>query len=186
MTKKTTITTTDIVDTWADEILSHYPTEFMDPDEMMENQATGEENMRYQADEKYTIGGVVAQLGWSLTSKRKYRDTLEQRRIQAEEDFGKDDTRTYAAQEAETKAIEKMAWYETQFMLYREMFERLTSVTWGEGRAAPADDPYYLKWFADYKDRMSDRKVLSSKVNTSGTSRLVKAAAEYIDKQAAE
>jgi len=179
MAKKTKTTSLDqfIVDDWADQILALYPSAFMDPDEMMINQASGEENLRYQADEKYTIGGVVAQLGWSLTSKRKYRDTLEQRRIQAEEDFGKDDTRTYAAQEAETKAVEKMAWYESQFLLYREMFERLTSVTWGEGRAAPANDPYHLKWFSDYKDRMSDRKVLSDRSTSSGTSRLVKAQA---------
>lgn len=176
MAKKTQTPSLDqfIVDSWADEILSLYPSEHMDPDDMQINQATGEENMRYQADEKYTIGGVVAQFGWSLTSKRKYRDTLQERRMKAEEEFGKEDTRTYAAQLAETKAEEKMAWYEAQFLLYREMFQRLTGVHWGESQAAPANDPYHLKWWADYKDRMADRKVLSSSSTSAGASRLKK------------
>ena len=65
--------------------------------------------------------------------------------MKAEDEFGKEDTRTYAAQLAETKAEEKMQWYEAQFLLYREMFERLTGVHWGESQAAPSNDPYHLK-----------------------------------------
>ena len=183
---KTTPVVFDIVDNWADQILQHYPSEHMDPDEMMINQATGEENMRYQADEKYTVGGVAAQLGWSLTSKRKYRDTLQERRMKVEEEFGKEDTRTYAAQLAETKAEEKMQWYEAQFLLYREMFERLTGVHWGESQAAPSDDPYHLKWFADYKDRMADRKVLSSNTTARGAARLGGTGSDTSKLQAAE
>ena len=163
------------VDNIANSILEFYPTDGMDADRFRFNEVSGEENPRYQADDKYSLGGVVAQYAWMLTNKRPYLDAKQAQRLKAEEDFGKEDTRTMALQEQESRTENKLEFYTFMFNIHKEMFERLCDLKWGESHAATQADPHHLDWWARYKDRMSDRRVLAPKA-TDGIKRLQKRA----------
>lgn len=163
------------VDPMADNILAYYPADGMDDDRFRYNEVSGEDNPRYQADDKYSLGGVVAQYAWMLTNKRPYFNAKQAQRLQAEREWGTEDPRTVTLQEQETRVQNKIEFYTFLFNIHKEMFERLCDLTWGEGHAATEADPHHQQWWVEYKERMSDRKVLAPKA-TEGIKRLQKRA----------
>ena len=160
-----------------DKILENYDILAMDDDAFQINQATGELNPRYQMNDKYGVGGVLDSLAYHLNSKTAYIKDLQDACIKEKELNGAESITLQKMSERKERAIAEKQFYDYLFTMFCDMFERLTTIAWGQGQAAPQDDPYHRGWWSAYKDTMSERRVLSKTSDEDKRARLFRKSA---------
>ena len=159
MTKKKN--TQDLIINLTQSIVEHLDIEQFDAPSSAKR-TSGENNPYYNKDACYFYGGVLAQIGWSLASKKKYLDeiqyssNLETENNPNKPDAGKSD-----------KVVKAEASYNNGLFIY-DLFENIFSVVcdrkWNQGKST-AD--FGQKWFADYKEYASgETKTNTNHVDT--------------------
>ena len=164
MTKTNTLTTTyNGFELIAESILSEINLFAFDDESRAINQATGEENIFYNSDAVYMLGGVIDQLAYSLIGDKSQGGNSEgklgylnkaQATALSEEERSPDTYRGSMQQRAFEQA---QASYDNAYLLYMSMttvFNITTGWTWG---GSQNDTPHDMgrTWFANHKAEMS-------------------------------
>ena len=164
MTKSNTQTTTySGFELIAEAILSEINLFAFDDESRAINQATGEENIFYNSDAVYMLGGVIDQLAYSLVGDKSQGGNSEgklgylnkaQATALSEEERNPDTYRGSMQQRAFDQA---QASYDNAYLLYMSMttvFNLTTGWTWG---GSQNDTPHDMgrTWFANHKAEMS-------------------------------
>ena len=144
MTKKKN--TQDLIINLTQSIVEHLDIEQFDAPSSSKR-TNGQDNPYYNKDACYFYGGILAQIGWSLKSKKEYLDNLQHTANMEEENnkFNPDAGKT-------DKVVKAEASYNNGkfiFDLFQEVFNVVCDRTWADGKA-PAD--FGQQWFADYKE----------------------------------
>ena len=147
----------------AESILSEINLFAFDDESRAINQATGEENIFYNSDAVYMLGGVIDQLAYSLVGDKSQGGNSEgklgylnkaQATALSEEERNPDTYRGSMQQRAFEQA---QASYDNAYLLYMSMttvFNITTGWTWG---GSQNDTPHDMgrTWFANHKAEMS-------------------------------
>ena len=164
MTKSNTQTTTySGFELIAEAILSEINLFAFDDESRAINQATGEENIFYNSDAVYMLGGVIDQLAYSLVGDKSQGGNSEgklgylnkaQASALSEEERNPESYRGSMQQRAFDQA---QASYDNAYLLYMSMttvFNLTTGWTWG---GSQNDTPHDMgrTWFANHKAEMS-------------------------------
>tara|TARA_R110002126_G_scaffold131380_1_gene275117 strand:+ start:343 stop:951 length:609 start_codon:yes stop_codon:yes gene_type:complete len=164
MTKSNTQTTTySGFELIAEAILSEINLFAFDDESRAINQATGEENIFYNSDAVYMLGGVIDQLAYSLVGDKSQGGNSEgklgylnkaQASALSEEERNPESYRGSMQQRAFDQA---QASYDNAYLLYMSMttvFNLTTGWTWG---GSQNDTPHDMgrTWFANHKGEMS-------------------------------
>ena len=176
MTKSNTLTTTyNGFELIAESILSEINLFAFDDESRAINQATGEENIFYNSDAVYMLGGVIDQLAYSLVGDKSQGGNSEgklgylnkaQATALSEEERNPDTYRGSMQQRAFEQA---QASYDNAYLLYMSMttvFNITTGWTWG---GTQNDKPKYQPhdmgrtWFANHKAEMANYRTNSSR-----------------------
>ena len=127
---------------------------------------SGEENPYYNKDAVFFLGGILNQIGWSLRSKKKYLQQIEE-----------SDNNSTRIATVEASIQNGKMFYD----LFVNIFNVSTEWTWTETQIKDAkgktSSDYGAKWFADYKDKLEGNKVLTvneEEAKLSASSRLAK------------
>lgn len=117
---------------------------------------SGELNPYFNKDAVYFLGGIVNQIAWSLTSKQKYLDEIENStNLEIENNPTNPDTTK------SDKVIKAEASFENGrffFDMMVNIFNVYTGWTWNDGKST---QDHGQKWYAEYKESQN-RKVLSN------------------------
>tara|TARA_S200002703_G_scaffold102983_1_gene89259 strand:+ start:28 stop:624 length:597 start_codon:yes stop_codon:yes gene_type:complete len=164
MTKSNTLTTTyNGFELIAESIISEINLFAFDDESRSINQATGEENIFYNSDAVYMLGGVIDQLAYSLVGDKSQGGNSEgklgylnkaQATALSEEERNPDAYRGSMQQRAFEQA---QASYDNAYMLYMAMttvFNMTTGWTWG-GTQNDTTHDMGRTWFANHKAEMS-------------------------------
>lgn len=144
MTKKKN--TQDLIINLTQSIVEHLDIEQFDAPSSSKR-TNGQDNPYYNKDACYFYGGILAQIGWSLTSKKDYLDKIQDQANMEEEnnkynpDAGKTD-----------KVVKAEASYNNGkfiFDLFQNVFNVVCDRTYNDGKST---DDFGQKWFADYKE----------------------------------
>ena len=172
MTKSNTQTTTySGFELIAEAILSEINLFAFDDESRAINQATGEENIFYNSDAVYMLGGVIDQLAYSLVGDKSQGGNSEgklgylnkaQASALSEEERNPESYRGSMQQRAFDQA---QASYDNAYLLYMSMttvFNLTTGWTWG---GSQNDTPHDMgrTWFANHKGEMSAYRTQGSK-----------------------
>ena len=147
----------------AESILSEINLFAFDDESRAINQATGEENIFYNSDAVYMLGGVIDQLAYSLVGDKSQGGNSEgklgylnkaQASAISEEERNPESYRGSMQQRAFEQA---QASYDNAYLLYMSMttvFNLTTGWTWG---GSQNDTPHDMgrTWFANHKGEMS-------------------------------
>ena len=172
MAKSNTLSTTfNGYELIAESILSEINLFAFDDESRAINPATGEENIFYNSDAVYMLGGVIDQLAYSLVGDKSQGGNSEgklgylnkaQATALSEEERNPDTYRGSMQQRAFEQA---QASYDNAYLLYMSMttvFNITTGWTWGGTQNGNPHD-MGRTWFANHKAEMANYRTNSSR-----------------------
>ena len=137
-------------------IVDNFNTQQLDTPDKKINKASGAENLYYNRDVRYFLGGVVSQIAWSICNKQEYIDTVEHKIHVEKENNGKNaDTNNLEKSLATAEAsIENALFF---YDLFVQIHNVLAGVPWNNNKMTNKKGfkDYGQEWFANYKDSLS-------------------------------
>lgn len=139
-------------------IVDNFNTQQLDTPDNKTNKASGAENLYYNRDVRYFLGGIVSQIAWSICNKQEYIDNTEMK-IATE--------KTNNPTNADTENLEKsLATAEASmenalffYDLFVQIHNVLAGIPWNDNKLVNKKGfkDYGQEWFAEYKDSLGGK-----------------------------
>ena len=139
-------------------IVDNFNTQQLDTPDNKVNKASGAENLYYNRDVRYFLGGIIAQVAWSLCNKQEYIDTVEHKiHVEKTNNPTNADTENLERSLATAQAsVENALFF---YDLFVQIHNVLAGVPWNDNKMTNKDGykDYGQQWFAEYKDSLSGK-----------------------------
>lgn len=139
-------------------IVDNFNTQQLDTPDNKTNKASGAENLYYNRDVRYFLGGIVSQIAWSICNKQEYIDTVEHKiHVEKENNAKNADTENLEKSLATAEAsIENALFF---YDLFVQIHNVLAGVPWNNNKMTNKKGykDYGQEWFANYKDSLSGK-----------------------------
>lgn len=155
-------------------IVDNFNTQQLDTSDRRINQKSGEENIYYNKDVRYFLGGIVNQIAWSLTSKAKYIDETEHK-IMREKENNPDNPDTHNLEKALAQAEASFENAQFFYDFIVQLHDVLSGIPWNDGKMTNREGykDYGQQWYALYRSSLQG-ELQPKKVNPKARAKSLK------------